>query len=222
LKKGSPRDQRNRFASGFLIAFLLLSSAAAQTSAGPNRVGTESECVLEVRTDEFHIKDVDMKEALRLLRAKNPFKILIGFEEIPHREGEKGKSISLDVTNGTVEEILTRLCRADTRYTYEIIGDRLINVFPEEVRRTCGNLNNMLIRRFHFSERRWAGQIIPLIGTLAPELRQYLDAKLTEFFQSHGLGFPGYPGALMSTNLTPPTLSLTLENATVRSLVRSC
>ena len=47
--------------------------------------------VLSEIVDSFDVQNSTMEEALRTLRQRDFARILIGFEKIAHREGEKGR-----------------------------------------------------------------------------------------------------------------------------------
>lgn len=83
------------------------------------------------------------------MRQEDPSRILIGFEKLPHREGETDESISLELTNTTVGDCLDRLCDVDPRYTYEVVGDGLmINAFPLGAKKDPTDLLNIRVSRF--------------------------------------------------------------------------
>lgn len=175
------------------------------------------EAALHVRIDSLKIENADMEEALRLLRRKDYARILIGFEKVPRREGAKEKQISLELRNVMVQDILRRLCEADSRYTYEVVDGVLINVFPKGAKEDPNSLLNMRVAKFSVHGAYTAGGVIRGISELAPELRDYLHKKRQEYYVRKGV-FPGSPGAIGRGNM-PLEFNLELKNVTVREIL---
>ncbi len=174
----TPRHFLNRW---FLMAlvtwvcslFVVISSA---TMGAPQKKQEGS--ISDLKIESLKVENGDMEEALRLLRRKDPHRILIGFEEVPHREEEKDMNISFELTDATVVEILDHLCAADPRYTYEVVGDALINVLPKGVMSDPNYLLNIIVRNFEFHGNELPHNLIINVGHLARELREHLGGCL--------------------------------------------
>jgi hypothetical protein len=213
----TPVQFLNRWASTVFVTAICSLFSVAVTDASQ---GKPKESILDLKIESLKVDNGDMEEALRLLRQKDPYRILIGFEEVPHREGEKGKNISVELTDATVVEILDRLCEADPRYTYEVVSDALINVFPRGAKSDPNNLLNMIVRDFEVNEYMLPHNLIIRIGEWAPELREYLRLKAEEHARKTGRPI-GIAGSILSGNAPLPRISLKLQNMTVREILNA-
>ena len=88
--------------------------------------------VLSEIVESFDVQNSTMEEALRTLRQHDCAKILVGFEKIAHREGERTESLSVSIRSATVGEILERLCQQTQQYRYEVIANGIIYVHPAQ------------------------------------------------------------------------------------------
>lgn len=200
---------------------LILVSVASLVRASEIRE-EDSDSILRFKVDSLKVENADMEEALRLLRRKDYTKILIGFEKVPQWwEGKEPKNITLEVASATVEDILTQLCEADPRYAYEVVDNVLINVFPKEARNYEGNLLNTAIQRFSAYGKHTPGGIIVAIREYAPELRDYLWQKRSEYYARKGVTPPGVPGHGFRSSGMSPQFDLELENMTVREILNA-
>jgi hypothetical protein len=207
----TPVQFLNRWASTVFVTAICSLFSVAVTDASQ---GKPKESILDLKIESLKVDNGDMEEALRLLRQKDPYRILIGFEEVPHREGEKGKNISVELTDATVVEILDRLCEADPRYTYEVVSDALINVFPRGAKSDPNNLLNITVQDFEFDGRALPHGLITKIDELAPEGYARKTRKT---------GRPlGSAGSILSGEFSlAPKISLTLQNVTVREILNA-
>ncbi len=173
--------------------------------------------VLSQTVESFHVEKGTMEEALRTLRQNDFAKILIGFEKIPHREGEKTESLSLSVNNSTVGEILDQLCHRSSNYTYEIIEGTVIHVHPAHAESDPPGLLNMKVHDFSIEGKMLPAAVIQRISVLAPELETYLAQKRNAYYTARGIT-PGSPGAIIGGNMDP-TVNLHLHDLTVRQIL---
>lgn len=199
------------------LLFVTISSAPPITE---NFQTERRESILTVEITSLRIRSGDMEDALRRLRQADPSRILIGFEKIPHREGERDESISLELTNTTVGDCLDRLCEVDPRYTYEVVGGALINVFPWGAKSDANDLLNIKVASFEFYGNELPHNLIIKIGDLAPELREYLRLKAEAYAKKTGKPL-GSAGSILSGNAPLPRISLKLQNVTVREILNA-
>ncbi len=89
---------------------------------------------MEIPVEAFRVSDQNMFGALRALRSTNPSRILIGFESIPARRDEEQYRISLELTDKSVKYVLHQLIQRDPRYTYELTGSQLVNIYPKNAK----------------------------------------------------------------------------------------
>jgi|SRR6516164_9249962 hypothetical protein len=82
-----------------------------KTNLSPN------DSVFSEIVESFDVQNSTMEEALQVLRQHDFANILIGFEKIAHREGERSESLSLSTKRATVGEILDQLCQHSKQYT---------------------------------------------------------------------------------------------------------
>lgn len=173
--------------------------------------------ILSTPVESLVLQDVTMEDALRSLRATNQSEILIGFEKVPHRVNAPEKKVSLRVSNATVAQILTALCRQDTRYTYEIVEGHLIHVYPRASYRDSRDLLDMRIHSFSVEGTMLPAAVIDRIGELAPELSSYLTKKRDEYYEARGIT-PSFPGSTLRGNMDPQ-IKLNLHDLTVRQIL---
>ena len=80
-----------------LYTLILLPSTVQPHRENSRNVFTDVSVLSEI-VESFQVQDSTMEEALRTLRQYDFARILIGFEKIVHREGEKTESLSLPQT----------------------------------------------------------------------------------------------------------------------------
>lgn len=175
--------------------------------------------VLSEIVESVDVQNSTMEEALRTLRQRDFARILIGFEKIAHREGEKTESLSLSTDGATVGEILERLCQQSKQYQYEIIEGGIIYVHPTQAESDPLGLLNIKITDFSVEGKMLPAAIIVRIGELAPELASYLYRKQSEYYSRRGI-VPGFPGAIGHGNMDPE-INLHLRNMTVREILNA-
>jgi hypothetical protein len=196
-----------------MLVALTISSGAIDQETQKQQVGS----VLSIRVDSFQIENGTMEDALRALRLTDNSRILIGFEKVARRPGEKEKTLSLSVSNATVGEILNNLCRLDSRYNYEPVRDLMVHVFPVNHSSDPAGLLDIRIADVSIE-----GKVSPVgavegIASFAPELFRYMAKKHEEYLEKRGI-VSGSPGSNMSGN-GDPDFHLHLENITVRQLL---
>lgn len=182
----------------------------------------ESASVLNVSVVEYSLDEADMQEALSILRAKDPKRILIGFETIKdHRKSQPVIIRNLHLRNHTVGQILQRLCGEDPRYAFEVMSDsRIVNVYLTSARRDARNLLNVRISRFDVDGYVYPQTLIKSIDRYAPELREYLDEKRREHWARTGP--PGaFPGSVLSGDAPVPKVSIHLRDLTIREILNA-
>ena len=175
--------------------------------------------VLSEIVESFDVQNSTMEEALRTLRQHDFAKILVGFEKIAHREGERTESLSVSIRSATVGEILERLCQQTKQYRYEVIADGIIYVHPAQAESDPLGLLIIKVSDFAVQGKMVPAAIIWRIGELAPELRSYLDRRKSEYDSRRGI-LPGSPGAILHGNMDPE-VNLHLRNVTVREILNA-
>jgi hypothetical protein len=158
--------------NGVFFRKTLWIAAAAGILAVPTerQVPRQDDSVLSARVASFQVNNANMEEALHSLRQANLNRILIGFEKVAHRPGEKGKEISLSMANATVAEILEALCQRDPDYAYESVEDALIHVYPKNGQSDPPGLLEIKVKSFSVKGKMTPAAVIARIGELAPEL----------------------------------------------------
>jgi len=204
-----------------LLSGVLCVCVGTLHSLARTEVDTDKETrILRTKVESFAVHDMDIEEALRLLRRSDYAEILIGLEKMPHWwEGAETKPISLQLKDTTVGEILTKLCEADPRYTYEIIDDVLIHVYWKGAKDDPSNLLNMKIHNFTVHGNYTPAAVILKTSQLAPELRDHLREKKKQFNAQRGI-VPASPGHNMRGNMTPE-FHLELKDVTVREILNA-
>ena len=153
---------------------------------------------------------------------------MIGFERIPHAEGETGGPISLTLTDTTVGEVVRRLCQADPRYQYQVVAGAfvrpdlkgsMIEVRPKGALQDATDLLNIRIREYTVDAPMIPGQLFQNVVEDAPELRDFLRRKMEEWLRETGRQPGGSPGAKMSGNMPPPRMTIHLQDVTVRQIL---
>ena len=208
-------------AGGALIPYLIGCGARleAQTRGCPcSSVHGAATPILDAPVRDFKVEHANMAEALLKLRVSDVHHVVIGFERIPHPEGEKGGPISLEVSDGTLGGVVQRLCRADPRYECEVIGGLMIEVRPKGAAKDPKDLLNMKVQNYRIDANVTADQAIEQIAEDAPELREFLYHKVEEWVKKTG-EHPAVFGNSMSGNIPPPRFTLELHNVTVRQIL---
>src|SRR5215472_8943271 len=116
--------------SDVLLYTLVLLASTVQPHQESSRKISNGVSVLSEIVESFDVQNSTMEEALRALRQHDFARILIGFEKIVHREGEKTESLSLSTNSATVGGILEQLCQQSRQYQYEVIEGGIIYVHP--------------------------------------------------------------------------------------------
>lgn len=131
--------------------------------------------VLDVPVEEYSLNGADMAQALRILRGKDPGRILIGFETVSGTDSGPVILPDLHLRNQNVGQILRRLCREDPRYAFELPGDpQIVNVYWRGTRNSTSNLLNLRIPRFDVDGPVFPQNLIRSIDSYAPEFREFL------------------------------------------------
>lgn len=210
---------------GAAVTGLLLCAVAAgvraqvQESLGRAR-SAASPTILSVKVKSFNVRRATMEEALLALRSQDVNGIVIGFEELPHPASQRTGGISISIQDGTVGEIVRRLCAADPRYEYQVVQNSMIDVRPEGALSDPRDLLNIRLSRYSIEAKQaGATEAIEHIAQDAPELRGFLQRKHEEWAAKTGRVPGGYPGSIISGNMPPPPFILDLHDVTVRQVL---
>jgi hypothetical protein len=181
----------------------------------PRQNGPES--VLSVKVNSYSIENADMEQALRALRQTNFAEILVGFEEVAHTKGQKERTFSLSLEHTTAGGVIMALCKEDPNYTFDVVAQRLIHVYPRNHDSDPAGLLDIHIRDFSVEGTMVPAAMIVRLPDLAPELGSYLNAKMSEYYARRGISV-GYPGAIGHGNMDPQ-VHLQIRNATVQQIL---
>jgi len=211
------------FLFAILAGLLLLLRAAGVTGTRPQGENRSSDKapeapILAVPLKSFKVQNANMAEALLALRSSDVKYVVIGFERIPHHEGEKGGPISLAVTDTNLGEVVQRLCQADSRYEYQVVDGSMIEIRPKGAAKDPNDLLNIKVRDYKVDANILAAAAIEGVNEDVPELRDFLYRKQLEWVKETGI-YPGVPGSMMSGNMLPPRLTLDLHNVTVLQIL---
>ena len=217
-------------ADGLLFSLLLapVASRQAKPKAPASTTSASPASILAVPVKTFKVEHANMAEALLKLRSSDVSRIVIGFERIPHREGEKGSPISLAVADTTLGEIVQLLCQADPRYEYHVIEGRtisanlsgsMIEVRPKGAAHDPGDILSTRVRDYSINDTITPEAAIERVREDVPELRDFLRRKRIEWIEKTGRQPGGSPGSIMSGNMPPPPFILELSNVTVRQIL---
>lgn len=213
-----------RVCARFLVLCGLIGGAgnlAALSDTNEQAQTSNQSPILSMGIKSFTVKNADMEEALRTLSGHGVSRIVIGFERIPHYEGQAGPRMSLDLTNTTVEKILHRLCEEDQRYEYRPVAGEMVDIFPKGSLDNPDDLLSVKVREYRVDRPEWPGGVITTIAQDAPELKELLERKKQEWLKKRG-GLPGgSPGSILSGNGIPPRFVLHLKNVTVRQILNA-
>lgn len=201
------------YARIYLVRFLIL-MYVARFSMGSALAESEKRPSLEaLKIGSFQVMKADMEQALEALRRTAPSKMLVGIEKARGNRID----ISFELKGVALSEVLNQLCKADPRYTYEFIGDSLINVLPLRAKGDTSNLLNIRVKYAVIKEKTLPSEIIRRIPDFAPELSRYMEDKAKE--RAKFTGVPNVTvGARMSGDMDPQ-ISLEFRNKTVREIL---
>ncbi len=191
------------------IGFLLTGSLCACFTALPTHAGTP----LDAKVQGFAVDQASVVEALRVLRGSvhGDF-VLFGLEVAPY-QSEPKRNLTFEIDRGTVRDVLQEIVMRDPHYTYEVVDEHLINVFPLGAKEDPKNLLNVMIKNFQITE----------IG--CDRLIRYLDSHVRELNsaimeRSRVAGQLGWGRASSQVyGIGIPKVSLSASNLTVRELL---
>jgi len=149
--------------------FFLAGSVGLSFQIASQNSANDTSVLLEP-VQSFQIQKSPMEAALRSLREKDFARILIGFEEVARPRGERPGLLSLSLANATVGQILDQLCQKSGEYTYELIDDTLIHVYPIRAQSDPPGLLDLRISEFSVKGNMLPAAVIVRIPSLAPEL----------------------------------------------------
>ncbi len=177
----------------FLRRALGISAVISLLTAPAARCSRQDDSILSLPVASYEVENTSMEEALRVLRATNPSRIVIGLEKVAHRSYEKQKTLSLSISKSTVGEVLDTLCKQDPRYAYETVQGLLVHVYPRNGQSDPPGLLSIRISKFS------------------------IDAKMAP---AAVIVVPGSPGSNMTGNMDPE-IHLDLHNLTVREVLNA-
>lgn len=202
-----------------LLLTTILFGSGMQRHQSASRIASEDTPVLSQTVQAFRVENSTMEEALRALRQTNLMRILIGFEKVAHRQGEKTESLSLSLNNATIQDILQQLCQQSRQYTFDIINGTVIHVYPVRAQSDPPGLLDLRISDFSVEGKMLPAAVIVRVGELAPELASYLRRRQDEYYARRGMS-PGFPGSTFQGNMDPE-ITLHLRNKTVRDILNA-
>jgi hypothetical protein len=159
--------------------------------------------VSDYHISRFKIDHGDIDSALRSLRLIAPEIIVFGFEKVADIDGVKDNLITIDVTDTSLGKIIQLITKQDPRYYYDIVGNRLIEVYPVGSKKESTNLLNLRIDKVFIEEKCAPTRIISRFPEYLPEL-SYLIKKSGTLV-----------GAEMRGNMDPE-IRINLHNVKVR------
>jgi hypothetical protein len=218
------------------LAGALVPSGLGKAREGPRSPGqSPGKCpcsadapVLAVHVASFKVESKNMAEALLALRVGDVKHIVIGFERVPHAEGEEGGHMSLAVTDTTLGEVVRRLCQADPRYEYQVVQGAfvrpdlegsMIEVYPRGALEDPTDLLNIRVREYKVDANITADAVFQHLGEDVPELRDFLRLKRDQWLKERGPQRGGSIGPIMSGNMLPPRFTLHLHDVTLRQIL---
>jgi hypothetical protein len=175
---------------------------------------------LSVPIQKIVLDDKTFDDALRELVHQSGAKVVIAFEPSATSAANVPR-LQLSLENGTVEQVLTALCAIDSRYTFSEGPSGVIEVRPLKEVPELQMVLNLPVSSLKLHVREWAPNLIARLPEFIPELGQYLNMKALEWGKRSGRAAPGSPGATMTTNVTPPLISIQLESTTVRGVLNA-
>lgn len=167
----------------------------------------------------FQIDSQSFEDALKELARAGTGVFVIGLEVAQPTAERRPIRVSMD--NSTVAQILTSLCAQDKRYTYADGGQGVIDVFPTHEAGVLRNVLEMPVPELDLHVDEWPQNVMNRLPEFLPELHGFLARHAAEWARDTGRSLPGSPGAVMSTNVKPPLLSISLTNTTVRGVLNA-
>jgi hypothetical protein len=175
--------------------------------------------VSDIRIDYLKLENATVEKALEILRSKDPDRIIFGFEKIFEKEPALAPTVSFEVRDTNIADILNRICQADPRYIYEYVSDTLINVFPVLSKLDKNNILNMYIKDFTAIGKYQPLYVMDHLKYFAPELREFLLKKGQEYAKRTGKGY-GVAGSELISDYKPE-INIELHNMTIREILNS-
>jgi hypothetical protein len=180
-----------------LIGSLVLMLAASSKS-GLTAQSMTSEDVLDKRAN-LVLDNASPVTLLRTLSATS--RVPIGIETIP---SDSGSTVSIQIVDGTVRQVLDQIVKADPRYRWEV-REGVINLLPNE---RNDSLLDVTIVHFNFQDM--DAEDVPAAILALPEVQAHLSAM--RIVASKGVMYEGPVRKL-------PVFSITLSNVTVKEIL---
>lgn len=154
---------------------------------------------LRLIVPEFSVHQVTMREALVEL---SRYGMRICYEEAPPPEGEEQVRFSIELRDGSVEDVLRQLVAADPRYTFQFprgLYDPTISVFPSATVIDPDYPMNWRVSEVHLELDEATNSISDILRDfkfLIPELRDRLPPPPRVGEEPGTVG--GVPGSILS------------------------
>lgn len=211
-----------RYVSAVWVVMMILQTSLV---AGTQVYQAEDVPVQDIVLHDLEISASTMRDALQQLCVDR--RILIGFESVALRlEEAEAESLEQDrflisIKEASVEEILQWLVDQDSRYTYSIYRDMVINVYPVGAGENPSHLPNLRVGRFEFRRHEWPANFFVNVEHRVNELGDYLRGRKLEFDRRRGRPVlpTGAGGSILSGDVVPPEIKLNLEGVTVRTIL---
>lgn len=158
---------------------------------------------------------------MRELALLGEHRFVIGFEVAKQPADGKVTRLGLTFENATVEQILLAMCSADRRYTYAENQPGVIKVRPVVQQPELRELMDLPVPSVDVHTQAWYPNLFYGFPRFVPPLSALLDRKERDWAKRTGRVAPGSAGFIMRTNLTPPTISIRVENTTVRGVLNA-
>lgn len=189
------------FRIGFCLAFIR-AAEPADTCQRP----------LLFPISSYRVQNVSIVEALRELRsASKPSLVTFGLEVIPFAD-EPEKNLSINQEPTTVGQILEEIIRQDPRYSYDVVNEHLIHVYPRGAKGDPDDLLNIRVTRLQISSVEYE-DLIKNIRVYIPELEREILRRVIPKGQIGGVL------RISKSGVGYPRLSLVVENTTVRDIL---
>jgi hypothetical protein len=197
--------------------FHILAFAGIVASVGRCQPATQSALNAPIRSLAIDQKSFD--QALAEVVRQSGARFVVGFE--PAAETSSPSGMRLRMVDTTVEQAMSALCALDRRYTLSESSPGVIEVRPFQEIPELQAILNLPVAPLEIQTREWPDNLFTKLSELVPELAAYLDSKISDWAKATGRRLPGTANITMSTDVSPPQISLRIGPTTVRGVLDS-
>ena len=169
------------------------------------------------------VQSTPIEKALDELRARFPNRVVVGFEELFDQRPETEPLVDLGPQGSSLEEVLNRIRKIDSKYRIELLQAGMVHVNPALKTADPAGLLAIRLREFSMPQD---SCIEEAIGNMcergyAPELGRFLTQRKERWYRSHRRQLPGVAGDMPGDCIGSAAPGPVYRNITVRQALNA-